>query len=115
VYELSKGNNYQPVIDYSFNEGQGCGPDGNLTFDPQGNLFGTTLSTGSGGTGSGTVYELKNVSGVWQKLLLHTFVGTDGTGPLGSLVTDGAGNWFGTTAFGGTLSWGTVFEISGVH
>ncbi len=112
VYELSPANNYQPVIVYHFSQIIGCEPIGRVSFDPQGNIFGTTYY---GGAGSGVAYELKLVNGVWKETLLHTFVGTDGTGPFGGLTSDGAGNWFGTTELGGSGKQGTVFEISGVQ
>lgn len=42
----------------------------------------------------------------------HKFTGRgDGQNPLGNLVTDGAGNFFGTTTFGGS-GFGTVFKWS---
>ena len=45
--------------------------------------------------------------------LLHSFGGgTDGYVPEGGLVMDGHGNLYGTTAFGGTLGYGTIFKIS---
>jgi uncharacterized repeat protein (TIGR03803 family) len=112
VFELSPGNNYQPVIVYHFSNIIGCEPLGRVTFDSQGNLFGATYY---GGAGGGVAYELKLVNGVWKETVLHTFIGTDGTGPDGGLVSDGAGNWFGTTAYGGSAGQGTVFEISGVQ
>jgi uncharacterized repeat protein (TIGR03803 family) len=36
---------------------------------------------------------------------------TDGTSPLAALITDSAGNLYGTTQSGGTNSEGTVFEL----
>jgi uncharacterized repeat protein (TIGR03803 family) len=36
----------------------------------------------------------------------------DGQQPYGGLVADTAGNLYGTTAFGGAYTWGTVFELS---
>ncbi len=54
-----------------------------------------------------------------QETILYSFVyGTsDGLGPYDSLVSDGAGNFYGTTALGGSVgapfgSNGTVFELS---
>ena len=47
--------------------------------------------------------------------MLHTFgSGTDGADPEGTLVFDAAGNLYGTTTFGGTYGFGTVFELT-VH
>ena len=36
----------------------------------------------------------------------------DGSQPSGPLITDGQGNYFGTTYAGGTSGYGTVFEFS---
>ena len=54
-----------------------------------------------------------------EKKLHNLGGGTDGSGPLGTLVSDAAGNLYGTTNFGGnytaypcTLGCGTVFELS---
>jgi hypothetical protein len=110
VYELSPGNNYQPVVVYHFSKVLGCGVDGGIVFDAQGNIFGTTYLGGA--TDVGVAYELKLVNGVWKETLLHSFSGTDGRYPLNALTTDGAGHWFGTTQYGGADGWGTVFEIS---
>src|SRR6266851_6211325 len=43
---------------------------------------------------------------------LVSFNGTDGAEPLAGLIADANGNLFGTTAFGGALGFGTVFEIA---
>jgi uncharacterized repeat protein (TIGR03803 family) len=49
--------------------------------------------------------------------ILHSFHGTDGSGPSASLIFDAAGNLYGTTELGGTGlctggGCGTVFELS---
>ena len=43
---------------------------------------------------------------------LVNFNGTDGANPLGSLIADAHGDLFGTTAFGGANTLGTVFEVA---
>ena len=44
---------------------------------------------------------------------LYTFTGgADGGNPLGGLVADGKGNFYGTTIGGGSAAFGTVFELS---
>lgn len=56
-----------------------------------------------------------------QEKVLHAFgAGTDGTGPNGGLISDAAGNLYGTTAGGGiyeseNITAGTVFELSQVE
>ena len=92
-------------------------PYAGLMMDGSGDLFGTTVSGGSGGctNGCGTVFELKpNGSGGYTETVLYNF-GTnanDGTGPDAGLVADSSGDLFGTTASGGSSSgYGTVFEL----
>jgi uncharacterized repeat protein (TIGR03803 family) len=108
---------------YNFTGGSdGANPQSRLTFDGNGNFYGTTLSGGT--SGAGTVFELSpNGSGGWNETVLHSFsgglnIGPDGAGPSGPLIFDRVGNLYGTTKFGGTdyfyCSYGTVFELSPV-
>lgn len=91
----------------------GKSPHGGVTFDPRGNLDGTTVSGGSGGScgsdGCGIVFQLTpKVENV-----LHDFAGgSDGFGPGGGVVFDTAGHVYGTTPDGGVHSEGVVYELS---
>jgi uncharacterized repeat protein (TIGR03803 family) len=91
----------------------GADPYAGLIFDAAGHLYGTTAE---GGTyGRGTVFELTpQAGGDWVEQVLYNFEnnGIDGSGPIGSLIFDAAGNLYGTTIFGGTSNWGTVFELT---
>src|SRR5258706_27722 len=50
---------------------------------------------------------------VAQETILYNFNGgTDGSTPLGTLISDSSGNFYGTTEFGGASTSGTVFELS---
>jgi uncharacterized repeat protein (TIGR03803 family) len=91
--------------------GGGSYPDGNLTADAAGNLYGTTQIGGA--YGAGTVFELSPTpDGQWRFHVLYTFTGgTDGGNPLASLVFDAAGNAYSTTSSGGVYGFGTVFEL----
>ena len=42
---------------------------------------------------------------------LHGFSGTDGEMPTAGLTMDGAGNLYGTTQYGGTADYGSVFKL----
>jgi uncharacterized repeat protein (TIGR03803 family) len=105
-----------------------CAPDGahpvsGLVRDASGNLYG---ATGGGGNvtqqcpdGCGTVFKITRAG---KKSTLYKFQGgNDGVRPgRGDLVTDGAGNIYGTTMFGGggggdscnPSGCGIVFKIS---
>ncbi|MGB8988284.1 MAG: choice-of-anchor tandem repeat GloVer-containing protein [Candidatus Sulfotelmatobacter sp.] len=112
LYELSpngKGGWTQTVI-HAF--GGGVQPEGIPVLDSVGNLYGTTSN---GGYGFGTVYKLSpGNNGQWTETILHSFGNniSDGYLPLAGLVFDAAGNIYGTTAYGGSHGWGTVFELT---
>jgi uncharacterized repeat protein (TIGR03803 family) len=84
----------------------GAVPDGNVVFDPQGNLYGTTVFGGA--YGNGTVYEATRSGSSWNVSVLYSF--EDGT-PISGLTLDSAGNLYGT-ANGGANGLGMVFELS---
>ena len=88
------------------------GPFGGLTVDAAGDLFGTTTSGGA--SGDGMVFEIAKTSGGYASAptTLVSFNYTNGYAPQGGLVTDSAGDLFGTTLGGGAYSEGTVFEIA---
>lgn len=77
----------------------GSYPSGALTLDGSEILYGTTSSGGA--SSFGTVFRLRTDGTGFQ--ILHSFAGgpSDGRYPLGSLVPDGSGNLYGTTAAGG--------------
>jgi uncharacterized repeat protein (TIGR03803 family) len=98
---------------YTFTGGtDGSWPVAELTFDPAGNLYGTTA--GGGDFGLGTVFELvPNPDGSWTESVLHSFgAGSDGSGPFAGLSVDANGKLYGTTKVGGAFGAGTVFEIA---
>jgi uncharacterized repeat protein (TIGR03803 family) len=85
----------------------GMRPAAGMIMDKAGNLYGTT---GLGGSAdSGTVFKL-DPSG--NETILYNFTGgSDGVFPAGDLVADLAGNLYGTTEFGGSAGFGTVFKL----
>jgi uncharacterized repeat protein (TIGR03803 family) len=85
-------------------------PDSGVIFDAAGNLYGETASGGA--HWDGTVFKLTPAKGgKWGETDLFTFDGGDGEGPVGGLVSDTAGNLYGTTIQGGPGD-GTVFEVT---
>jgi len=118
VFELVRNaNGYSEKILHNFAEvgdTDGYEPNGTLTFDPAGHLFGTTLFGGSGF--QGTVFELiQTASGKWGEKIVHNFAadGTDGERPYSGVTIDATGNLYGTTNNGGAASLlGTVYELS---
>ena len=94
---------------HSFAGVDGAWPSGKLRKDKVGNLFGVTYSGGK--YNNGTVFRLSQ-SG--QLTVLHSFGGTsaDGTNPVGGLIRDATGNFYGTTRNGGTNGKGTIFKLN---
>jgi uncharacterized repeat protein (TIGR03803 family) len=86
----------------------GENPYAGLVADSAGNGYGTTKYGGTAG-GYGTVFKIDRTG---KFSLLHSFAGTpDGENPLAGVVLDPAGNIYGTTYYGGSFGYGTVFEI----
>lgn len=118
VFELlpNPDGTWRETLLYEFTGGEdGAFPNAGLAFDPEGNLYGTTLHFGA--SGDGTVFRLsppaKPGNAPWTETVLYNFVGDrDGEYCLGSLTFDKAGNLYGATLFGGTYGGGTIFQLA---
>jgi hypothetical protein len=133
IGELSLGSggwSYSPL--YSFCGQYNC-PDGWGMPDPpiwdgKGNLYGTATYGGIyrpacvDGFGCGVIFKMTpNGDGTWAYHVLHRFASSfnDGQNPFGGLVMDAAGNFYGSTWFGGPngrgnggYGHGTVFQLA---
>jgi hypothetical protein len=126
----ASGANWKEKVLYSFQGGNdGSVPAGGIAFDKSGNLYGATSYGGSVSVCQaiawcGSVYELSPGQNGWTEKVLHAFQGHpqgDGGAPAGGVILDGAGNVYGTTAYGGTgncnllgsdVGCGTVYQMS---
>ena len=115
VFELTptqKGTWTEKIL-YEFKGGSdGEYPSCTLIFDSRGNLYGTTA--GEGYYNYGTIFELtRKAHGEWTEEVIHRFTGgADGGNPHPGLISDGHGNFYGTTFSGARVtSDGTVFEV----
>jgi uncharacterized repeat protein (TIGR03803 family) len=97
----NSGNGWCETVLYSFmSTPDGGFPFSGLTWDPYGNLYGTTYG---GGNGMGTVYELSpNGSGGWNERVIYD------RGGYAGLTIDGSGNLYGADDVG----YGHVFKLS---
>jgi uncharacterized repeat protein (TIGR03803 family) len=89
-------------------------PEGGVTLDAHGTLYGTTEFGGA--LSRGTVFALTPAAPgqLWTKTILHNFGGGqgDGANPTGPLKVNADGTIFGTTLWGGAAADGTVYRIT---
>lgn len=108
VYKLTpNGSAWTYSTLYSLkNIPDGAGPAfGSLALGANHALLGTT----EGGGFFGTAFMVCACAS--REVVVHSFgTGTDGAEPIGGLVFDSAGNFYGTTLLGGDSGNGTVFE-----
>ncbi len=97
----------------------GGNPNAGLIVDSAGHFYGTTYNGGGSKNcdiGCGTVFELAPDG---AETILYSFAGKkDGAHPIAGLMTDEAGNLYGTTGYRGSVTCnegagcGTVFKLS---
>jgi uncharacterized repeat protein (TIGR03803 family) len=124
VYELtpsSQGKWLESTLHNFTNMADGGYPDGGLTFDSSGDIYGTASSGGDpqcnpfGGrnTTCGIVFKLSNNgNGTWTESTLLIFNYTNGAYPTGGLTLDSVGNLYGTTYNGPAPGGGVVYRLS---
>jgi uncharacterized repeat protein (TIGR03803 family) len=112
VFKVSKKGKFTVLHNFSGWKTDGCYPIGGLVIDGGANLYGMTSQCGSSGYGGGDGVVFR-VDARGRETVLYSFTGgADGAIPYARLLQDGAGNLFGTTAFGGAYRCGNVFELS---
>ena len=88
---------------------------GDLIFDNQGNIYGTTSAGGTAGYGQ--VYELSRSGSGWIFTTLYSFaIDDDGDFPYGGVIFDRDGNLWGTTSlgprYGDVPGFGVAFKLT---
>jgi uncharacterized repeat protein (TIGR03803 family) len=109
VFKLTRNNKggatYSVLHTFAGAFSDGGNPFGAPIVDSAGNVYGTTTNGGKGDCG--VVYRLSpTAGGEYKETILHSFNrftkrNDDGCGPESSLVSDAAGNLYGTTNKGG--------------
>ena len=114
VFEITHANGTWTLTPlYAFkDQPDGALPYGGLIFDKGGNLYGTTYYAGV--HDFGTVYKLTHANGTWKETDLYSFKGgSNGSAAISTLVSDSAGNLYGTTSDGGTnCACGVIFKLA---
>jgi uncharacterized repeat protein (TIGR03803 family) len=109
VFSLNPKTGAEKIL-YSFqnNGADGQNPKAGL-IDVQGTLYGTTFVGGA--DGSGTVFALDPKTGAERVVYSFQNNGSDGQNPYAALI-DVNGTLYGTTEYGGTVNFGTLFAIN---
>jgi uncharacterized repeat protein (TIGR03803 family) len=108
VFTVAKTGKETVLYKFTGAPKDGVSPYAGLIQDLAGNLYGTTEL---GGRGYGVLFKLLKTG---REKVLYKFTGfpSDGEYPIGGLVQDKSGNFYGTTKGGGANGCGTVFELS---
>jgi len=113
VFELSpSGGGWTESVLHTFQWDDGAFPYAGITFDNNGNIFGTAEA---GGTSvGGVIYELTPSGSGWTETVLHNFSDFDEGGgqAYGGLISDSSGNLYGATSVGGQNTGGEAYELS---
>ena len=98
---------------HSFVSTDGGNPDAGLVEGTDGNFYGTTPYGGANGTNDGTIFKI-TPSGTLTSL--YSFCSesgcTDGGQPNAALIQDSNGLFYGTTEWGGSGNYGTIFGFA---
>jgi uncharacterized repeat protein (TIGR03803 family) len=111
VYKLAPvGSAWKYTSMYSLaGQSDGAGPAFGTLALHDGALFGTT----EGGGFFGTAFKVGPCKNGCPEIVVHSFgMGTDGQEPVGGVVFDKHGNFYGTTLLGGANGNGTVYKIT---
>jgi uncharacterized repeat protein (TIGR03803 family) len=116
IFEIDAAGNETVLHSFAGAPTDGADPKARLLLSRDGNLYGTTFSGGSGG--SGTVFKLDIATNT--ETVLYNFRGSiDGGNPFGGVTQDTNGVLYGTTEVGGSpirpygCCRGTVFTLDG--
>lgn len=109
VWKVSQQGTEIVLHNFGGDASDGTRPSAGVIIDLQGNLYGSTFNGGDGQCSCGTIYELNN-KGILT--VLHTFDGSHGEFPVGSLMRDVQGTLFGITLAGGRYKAGTVWKLT---
>ena len=109
AFKISALGSFVTLHSFSGSPGEGAGPVAGLVQGSDGNFYGTTALGGEHYLG--TAFKITSAGSLTT---LHSFTGSSGEGasPLAGLVQGSDGNFYGTTALGGTHYLGTLFKIT---
>jgi uncharacterized repeat protein (TIGR03803 family) len=107
LFQITPSGTFTNLV--SFTGTNGAGPRAGLVQGADGSFYGTTYNGGS--NNAGTIFQL-TTNGTLTTLVTLTFGDGSGAYPKAGLLQGQDGNFYGTTAFGGTNGFGTVFKLA---
>ena len=114
IFDLATNGNLGTLYTFGDNNPNGAVPAAGLVPGLDGNFYGATTY---GGTNHGSFGSIFRVATNGLHTVLASFNGTNGAYPEAALTRGADGNFYGTTAYGGTNGlasggYGTVFKFS---
>jgi|tagenome__1003787_1003787.scaffolds.fasta_scaffold20977768_1 uncharacterized repeat protein (TIGR03803 family) len=108
AFKITASGKFSILHQFGRTPTDGYAPNGPLTLDRAGNLYGTTPFGGQVGGGCGTIFKL-SPKGV--ETILYRFNGIDGCNPNANLLRDAKGNLYGAAGLGGAYNHGVIFKL----
>src|SRR5580704_12251687 len=108
IFRITSSGSFKTIYDFGANGSNLAHPVTTLLLANDGNLYGTTSSGGD--FSLGTIFQLNPTTDTVT--VLHSFDGTDGSGPTGSLVQATDGNLYATTNTLGAFGYGNIYSIT---
>ena len=107
IFSITTNGSYTSL--YAFTNGiDGSGPSAALVQGRDGNLYGSLPSGGDNGYGA--IFQVTTNGAL---AILYSFTnGDDGAGPVAALALGNDGDFYGSTANGGSNNDGTIFKIT---
>lgn len=114
LYKIAPDGTETVLYDFPNKPPYGNYPTYGVTLDGKGNFFSyTSFTDGYFNTNGGSIYRFTPSSNTFS--IRHTFselgASTTGNGPVGSLIKDKAGNYYGANGTSGPAGVGTVFRF----
>lgn len=113
VYLLTANNGTWTETDiHDFASGTDGAFGSGINLSTAGIVYGVTSAGGS--SNDGVAFALAKSGKLWNETILHNFIGgtSDGSNPYGLHIDPNTGALYGSTVYGGSSNFGTVFELT---